>query len=187
MKRASNIMLNGMILLSLSAVSFFSSAEKFLKSVPGAVNTAGQVSPVLTSQPEDDDDIIIVAQTEWIDSGIHDQKDEYSLFFTRENPKIDSKLNVTFSFMIQMNGDKKVEMSDKGKPNGMFFNRIIETWSLDCLNFSGHWLSRVYIMNDSIIYSRKLDTSHKDIGKVEKLTVFPDTDSYNAAKYYCGK
>ncbi|MEM7932894.1 hypothetical protein Q4R55_05800 [Morganella morganii subsp. sibonii] len=42
-------------------------------------------------------------------------------------------------------------------------------------------------MNDSIIYSRKLDTSHKDIGKVEKLTVFPDTDSYNAAKYYCGK
>lgn len=187
MKRASNIMLNGIILLSLSAAVFFSSAEKFLKSVPETVNIAGQVSPVVTSKPEEDDDIIIVAQTEWIDSGIHDQNEEYSLFFTRENPKIDSKLNVTFSFMIQVNGGKKVEMSDRGKPNGMFFNRIIETWSLDCLSFSGHRLSGVYIMNDSIIYSRRLDTRHKDIGKVEKLTVFPDTDSYNAAKYYCGK
>ncbi|MBW5405640.1 hypothetical protein ACISK3_11815 [Morganella morganii] len=187
MNRTSSVILNGILLLSLSAVSFFSSAEKFLNSVPDPVNTAEQTKPVTTSQPGVSGDIIRVAETEWIDSGIRDQKNEFSLFFTKENPKMSSTLNITFSFMIQLNGDKKMEMSDKGKPNGMFFNRIVETWSLDCLNFSGYQLSKVYIMNDRIIYSRRLDTSHEDIGKVEKLSVFPNTDSYNAAKYYCGR
>lgn len=187
MKIASGRMLNSILLLSLSAVSFFSSAEKFLKSVPEAADTAGQANPVVTSQSRDNSDIIVAAQTEWVDSGIRDQKNEFSLFYTKKNPDIDSTFNVTFSFMTQANGDKKVEMTDKGKPNGMFFNRVVETWSLDCLNFSGHQLSKVYMMNDSIIYSRRLDTSHKDISKVEKLSVFPNTDSYNAAKHYCGR
>lgn len=187
MSRANSIMLNSILLLSLSAVSFFSSAEKFLKSVPDFVNTAEQTKPVTTSQPGVSSDITGIAEMEWIDSGIHDQKNEFTLFFTKENPKIDSTLNIKFSFMIQANGDKKVEMSDKGKPNGMFFNRVVETWSLNCLNFSGHQLSKTYMMNDRIIYSRRLDTSYKDMGKVEKLSVFPNTDSYNAAKYYCGR
>nr|WP_127376097.1 hypothetical protein [Morganella morganii] len=89
--------------------------------------------------------------------------------------------------MVQANGDKKVEMSDNGKPNGMFFNRVVETWSLDCLNFTGHQLSKVYMMNDRVMYARRLDTRHENIDKVEKLTVFPNTDSYNAAQYYCGR
>ncbi|KJF76372.1 hypothetical protein UA45_18970 [Morganella morganii] len=100
---------------------------------------------------------------------------------------MDSALNITFSFMIQTTGDKKIEMLDNGKPNGMFFNRVVDTWSLDCLNFSGHQLSKVYLMNDRIIYSRKLDTRNMNIGELEKLSAFPNTDVYNAAKHYCGR
>lgn len=187
MNRANSIILNGVLLLSLSAVSFFSSAEKFLKSVPDPVNTAVKTAPVTASQPGVAGDIISVAGTEWVDSGIRDQQNEFRLFFTNENPKIDSTLNITFSFMVQTIGDKKIEMTDKGKPNGMFFNRVVDTWSLDCLNFSGHQLSKVYMMNDRIIYTRKLDTRNENISKVEKLSVFPNTDVYNAAKHYCGR
>ncbi|RUT65161.1 hypothetical protein CKG00_01120 [Morganella morganii] len=187
MKRTNCILRNSVLLLSLSAVSFFSSAEKFLKSVPDTVNTTRQTERVIGSQAGVSGDIISPAGTEWIDSGIRDQKNEFSLFFTKENPKIDSTLNIRFSFMVQANGDKKVEMSDNGKPNGMFFNRVVETWSLDCLNFTGHQLSKVYMMNDRVMYARRLDTRHENIDKVEKLTVFPNTDSYNAAQYYCGR
>lgn len=181
MNKTNSIIRSGVFLLSLSAVSFFSSAEKMLKSVPKPVNTT--VSPL----PGVSRDILSTAETEWVDSGIRDQKNEFSLFFTRENPKMDSALNITFSFMIQTTGDKKIEMSDNGKPNGMFFNRVVDTWSLDCLNFSGHQLSKVYLMNDRIIYSRKLDTRNINIGELEKLSVFPNTDVYNAAKHYCGR
>lgn len=187
MNRTNSIILNGVLLLSLSAVSFFSSAEKFLKSVPEPVNNAVKTASVAASQPGTAGDIISVAETEWVDSGIRDQKNEFSLFFTKESPKVDSTLNITFSFMVQTIGDKKIEMTDKGKPNGMFFNRIVDTWSLDCLNFSGHQLSKVYMMNDRIIYTRKLDTRNENISKVEKLSVFPNTDVYNAAKHYCGR
>lgn len=187
MNEINSIILNGVLLLSLSAVSFFSSAEKFLKSVPEPVNTAVKTAPVAASQPGMAGDIISTAETEWVDSGIRDQKNEFRLFFTKESPKVDSTLNITFSFMVQTIGDKKIEMTDKGKPNGMFFNRVVDTWSLDCLNFSGHQLSKVYMMNDRIIYTRKLDTRNENISKVEKLSVFPNTDVYNAAKHYCGR
>lgn len=187
MNRANSIIRNGVLLLSLSAVSFFSSAEKMLKSVPDPVNTTVKTAPVTAPQSGVSGDIINAAGTEWIDSGIRDQKNEFSLFFTKESPKIDSTLNITFSFMVQTIGDKKIEMLDKGKPSGMFFNRVVDTWSLDCLNFSGHQLSKVYMMNDRIIYARRLDTRNENISKVEKLSVFPNTDVYNAAKHYCGR
>ncbi|KJF76371.1 hypothetical protein UA45_18965 [Morganella morganii] len=74
MNKTNSIIRDGVLLLSLSAVSFFSSAEKMLKSVPEPVNTT------VSSLPGVSGDILSTAETEWVDSGIRDQKNEFSLF-----------------------------------------------------------------------------------------------------------
>lgn len=189
MNKANKVLLKSMLLASLLSASFYSPAEKFLKPAQETINSSvavssGSVVPPPVAAPEHS---VTIQNTEWIDSGLSGNKNEYRLLFTKESPKIDSTLKVKFSFIIQLDGDKKVEISDKGKPSGMFFNQIMDTWYLDCLDFSGHLLSRAYMLNDNMTYSRKLDTRKVDINKVEKTTAFPGTDIYHAAKYYCGR
>ncbi len=193
MNRVSIMMRRSVILFSLTAVSFFASAEKFLKPVPAPVAASEKISVPdsvnsgIIPKPAVNSNTTSLLNTEWTDSGIRDSKNEFSLFFTQNIPNENADRKVQFSFMTQGIGDKKVEFKKEGKPSGIYFNRVIDTWVMDCHDFSGYQLSKTYLMNNNIIYSRKLKLDNYNIDNLEKVSVFPGTDAYNAAKYYCGR
>lgn len=193
MNRVSIVMRRSVLLFSLTAVSFFASAEKFLKPVPAQVTASEQINvpePVnsaMAPEPAANLNTINLLNTEWTDSGIRDSKNEFSLFFTQTFPKENADRKIQFSFMTQGIGDKKVEFKKEGKPSGIYFNRVVDTWVMDCSDFSGYQLSKTYLMNNNVIYSRKLKLDNYNIDNLEKVSVFPNTDAYNAAKYYCGR
>lgn len=187
------MMRRSVLLFSLTAVSFFASAEKFLKPVPAQIaaseqiNVPDSVNSEMTPKPAANLNTTSLLNTEWTDSGIRDSKNEFSLFFTQNIPTENADRKVQFSFMTQGIGDKKIEFMNGGKPSGIYFNQVVDTWVIDCHDFSGYQLSKTYLMNNNIIYSRKLKLDNYNIDNLEKVSVFPGTDAYNAAKYYCGR